>query len=46
MKLPASTSTTIKLAPKTCLGYLLLNFNWNDNKTQITKPRTDEQSIN
>jgi hypothetical protein len=41
-----SSGTTIKLAPDTGLGYLLLNFSWNKNKTQIEKPRTDEQSIN
>jgi hypothetical protein len=41
-----SDSTEIKLGANTCLGYLLLNFGWNDNKTQINNPRIDEQSIN
>ena len=41
-----SGSTAIKLGPSTGLGYLLLNFGWNDNKTQIRDPRIDEQGIN
>ena len=41
-----SDSTVIRLGANTCLGYLLLNFSWNDNKTRIQKPRIDEQSIN
>lgn len=42
----ASNSTVIRLGANTCMGYLLLNFSWNDNKTQIRNPRIDEQSIN
>lgn len=41
-----SDSTVIRLGANTCLGYLLLNFSWNDNKTRIENPRIDEQSIN
>jgi hypothetical protein len=41
-----SNSTEIKLGANTCLGYLLLNFDWANNKTKITNPRIDEQSIN
>jgi hypothetical protein len=40
-----SDSTVIRLGANTCLGYLLLNFSWNDNKTRIQKPRIDEYSF-
>jgi hypothetical protein len=38
-------STVIRLGANTCLGYLLLNFSWNSNKTKIQNPRIDEQGI-
>ena len=40
-----SDSTVIKLGANTCLGYLLLNFSWNNNKTRIQNPRIDEFSF-
>jgi hypothetical protein len=40
-----SSGTVLTLGPGTCLGYALLNFSWNDSKSQIGDPRLDEQGI-
>lgn len=41
-----SGGVTLKLAPNTVIGYLLLDLNWNKGKTQVDSTRVDEHGIN